>query len=610
MPGISFLYDLKGDLIQRESAILRALGSMIHTKQYDLKILLREKTYLLAYTSYEEYPIISFENEESHIYLEGKIYDRENSLINKELSNLAEGIFRMGYKSQEQLSNWLLNVDGDFIVFILNKRSDEIAIINNTLGRLPLYYYKVKGRLILSREVQFISNLVDNEFDKMAIAQYLLFGYCLGKRTLLENTYRLEPATLMTINIKNSEIEIDRLYEFNFEMKKYSGINIHKNADELESSFYKACKNRTNSINKNILSMSGGLDSRSVGACLYKNNIPFYGVTCLDFNKTFNFDVKIAGQLADVFNIDWKVFPVPAPTGRDLLKLLRIKNGLNYLGMSFILAFFDKVKETYGSRVTWFTGDGGDKLLTDLRPSRSLKDLDDLVKYIISENKIFSLASVVDLVQVQEREITDELKDQLLSYPEKEWNKKYIHFVIYERVLKWLFEGEDRNRLYFWSVAPFYSIQFFIYAMNCPDEQKTDYGLYREFLLKLSPEAAAIDNANWKLPIISKRYKTKLLIRSILHSLPSTIRRNIKGVIKHTHSYDKRSNFINCLREQLSNCEYICNYLSNSAIQNIIKNCTKYSKQEMETLFTITSYIEKLKCRESTIEKYYDSDFI
>ena len=83
-----------------------------------------------------------------------------------------------------------------------------------------------------------------------------------------------------------------------------------------------------------------------------------------------------------------------------------------------------------------------------------------------------------------------ELRDHVSSYPERDFVQKYVHFVTCERIFKWLTEGEDRNRCFFWSATPYSSFEFFESAMRCPDEQKSYYGLYREFLLQLSPAGA------------------------------------------------------------------------------------------------------------------------
>ncbi len=270
MPGISFIYNFKG-IFKKECQILQSLRSMIHTEQYKQDILFYEKSYFLGCTRYEKYPVVFFENDEFCIYLEGQIYGKDHCEINTELNNLAKDIYYNRNNLKKRIYEWLLNTDGDFVIFILSKNSDEIYIINDVLGRLPLYYYKTNEEIIVSRELRFIANLIeDRQFDRMAIAQYLLFGFPMGKRTLFENISYLEPATLIRINLNSSDIKIDCVHQFNFDDKKYKGIDYKENVNNLAKLFSEGCINRTNYIDKKIVSLSGGLDSRAVAAALHK----------------------------------------------------------------------------------------------------------------------------------------------------------------------------------------------------------------------------------------------------------------------------------------------------------------------------------------------------
>lgn len=608
MPGMSFICELNGELRQKKSRILSSLTSILHTEQYKHEILFYENSYFLGCTRYETYPITYFESDVFSIYLEGKIYGKAYSVLHTELNDLARRISHNGKYVKEQVAQWLLGTDGDFVVFIFQKSSSEIFIINDALGRLPLYYYQTDRKLLVSRELRFVSDLVhDRRFDRMAVAQYLLFGYPLGRRTLLEDIFRLAPASLIRINLESSETNIDRVHQFNFEKKEHKGVTLEENADNLVRLFCEGCKSRTDAMDKNVVSLSGGLDSRAVAAGLHKKNTPFCGATFLDFNKTADADVKIAEQLANVFNVDWKVFQLGPPTGEEILELLKIKSGLSYFGTSFILPFFRRIRGTYGCRMIYFTGDGGDKVLPDLRPSPRPPNLDALIHYIINRNHLFSLDDTAALTKMDKREIISELKRHLMTYPEKDLRQKYVHFLIYERGFKWLFEGEDRNRFYFWSVAPFYAIQFFHYAMHCPDPMKTRYRLYGRFLLKLSSRASAVDNANWKLPITSNKYKWRLFASDIYSKLPSNFRRRVKSKLgRAIKGYESHSNSMNCFLEQIENCQSISNYLS---ITEIKKMMNDISRKKFDNLFTITSAIEKFECEGSTLEKYCKSDF-
>jgi asparagine synthase (glutamine-hydrolysing) len=491
---------------------------------------------------------------------------------------------------------------------MLDKRLNRIFFINDALGRLPLYYYRVDSQVLISREVRFITSfLKDVEFDRMALAQYLLFRYQLGERTLIKNIHRLKPATLMQIDADTGHMEMSTIFQFNFDDDKYAKVRIKENGDNLVSLFNDACKNRaaTGRDYTNILGLSGGLDSRAVGASFKNHQVPFCGATLLDYNKHFALDAKIAELVACELNIDWRLFNLNAPKGKDLSKLLLMKNGLNYLGMSFIFDFFKKIKHAFGDKIVYHTGDGGQVLKPELRAaSKKLRSLEESVEYLISKNKLFSPSVVAQLTDLPEKELIEEIRTLFLSYPEKQWNNKYRHFMIYEVDVNHNFEGEDRNRYFSWTSTPFYSIPFFQYAMNCPDKQVAKYSLYRAFLVKLSPTLAEIDYDRWMMPITSK----KINLIFLYHKIPQGVKMSIRSIFKSPLTgYNDQASIVKCFREQLANCETINDYFEKSALLKIMTNC---SMHQFDFLFTLASSIEEFTCKRSTIEHHREAVFI
>lgn len=617
MPGISFICNFVEPLEQKEAMIMKALDSLLHDERYKRETLQKEKSFLLACTRYKEYPITSFENDEYSIHLEGPLYGKNDASLNLELNNLARLIFQTEAKTTEPITNWLLNTDGDFVVFIWHKKSNQIAIVNDTLGRLPLYYYqKSSEELLVSRELRFITNLIsDKRFDRMAIAQHLLFGFPLGKRTLLEKVHRLEPASLLRLDVDRKLAEVTNLHYRNFDIMEHAHNSLKRNASEAASLFVEGCKKRSNPNGKNVVSLSGGLDSRGVAAGFYKARIPFSAVTFLDFDESYKSDIEIARQVASLLKVDWQVFHLDALKGKHFLKLLRTKSGLNDLSMSYAFSFCEKVIQTFGSGIWDFHGEGNHVLLHDhLRPPIYLRSVDDLVNYFTS-TPYLSLRTIANLTALREHEIIDELRDRFSTYPERDPNKQFAHFRLYEKYFKSNFEGEDRDRLYFWITSPCYYNRFFDYVINCPDVQKQRDAFYREFIVELSPEAAAIRRVG-RSPIISQKTRIEdflgsvpLIILRRLPQLANTARRLRKlGIDRNPYQPD--SMFMICIREQKNNCRIINEYLSDPVLEDVIENCDRYDRAAIQRLFAVTSLIEDLEGCASTIEKYYETDFV
>ena len=444
--------------------------------------------------------------------------------------------------ASDRLLQWTSNTDGDFIVFMFDKEFNKIAIVSDPLGLLPLYIYHQNNCLVVSREIRLIINLIGKkDINKAALAEYLLFGYTLGQNTLLKNIYRIKPASLLKVNLNNFELNYLTYDFFNFDNNNhYYGQSIEENVNELASLFIEACKNRGGFEGyTNLLSLSGGLDSRLVAAGLEINKIPFQGITFLSHNKTESLDAIIAEQVANFFDINWKLFQLSPTKGKYFLQLLKMKSGLNYLGMSFILPFFEKIIEEYGKNIIYFTGDMTLGLLNNL-PSKKLKTIDDLMSYILYKNPIFSLEDVASLLNLNKIEILDILRNHLVNYPENNLMQKYLHFKIYDKTFNWLSEGMDRNRYYFWLATPLLSPKVFKYCINCPEEQKSYFRLYRDFLLKLSPKSAIFNYANYNLPVTSNTFIIKEFLSSFYNDKFPTAIKNLtrKYLLKHWSLYE------------------------------------------------------------------------
>jgi len=623
MPGLSLKFDVSKVRKKAESCtddlFFKALNSTIYDSRYKVEILLKDYPYTIGCTKYPGYPIKILQDNNYWICIEGRLYNKEGSLLQKEINDLMNCIFDSNSdkdRHKKTIVDWLLETDGEFIIYALNKVTKDFAIVNDVLGRLPLYYHKKKEELMVSREAHLLSELIhhyqDNpsKFDKMGIAQYLLFCHTFGKRTILSNMYRLEPASILRIYNINSEVKIDNLFCFNFEEKKYYNESIEKSVGRLVSLFSEACKSRTNYNGRNLISLSGGFDSRAVAASFDKIKIRGDAVTFYRRWQTAVIgstpETQVAQEIANLFGLGWQNSPAE-PKGSHLLSLLKIKSGLSPLSYSHLLAFLEVQKNNHRpSETTIFTGHGGDMIFANIKPRGRKKygaSLDRLVRGIIQERGYLSLSDVAALVRSDEDQIINEIKNVLSLYPEKYSSYKYIHYLFYETTFKVDHEAEDIHRYYFWSVSPFYSIPFFDYAINCVGKNKSPGDLYREFLFELSPSVAEIKNSNWGCSILSNRYKLLQFLQSFNYRHPK-LKKIIRRITKKTQ-VAKDDPRIRAIRGQINNCNDISDILSFNRIEEILKNHSGYTRVGIDNLFTITSLIERISCDNSSIQRYY-----
>lgn len=605
MPGINFYYAFPTIASAKRKVVLN-YGSQCDDTNFVHRVLIDDKHALLTCTAYEGYPFLSFETDEFKIFLEGYIYSENNGSVRAALIMLAENLMKgQDLIARERIRSWLLEADGEFIVLIYHKLTGVACLLTDALGRLPLYYARDEQSIVISRKLDFVVVAHErNTFNRMGIAQYLMFGYSLGDKTLVQGVYALDPGSAITIDPRSSQIEIQRVHTFCFSEKLHSGKSLETNATELVDLLAKACLSRVSSRSCNVISLSGGLDSRTIAASICNTGTRLSATTMLDVDGVFTEDANIAKQIARVLDIDWQLYKLPVARGKDSYRLLLMKTGQNYLAVNWMVTYLDALRSTHGSGMTYITGDGGDKVLVDLRPTKSLQSLEELVEFIVTQHQGIPLEDVSRITGVSECDIMNGIREHVSSYPEPDFANKLVHFVIFERGRRWLFEGEDRNRNFFWHLAPFYGTQFFRYAMNCPDEQKANHKLYRELLVRLSPQVANIPNNHWGFPVTSKIYHWTVFTQYLRNMIPRRVKRVLKRRLPQ-NSVSRRL-YKDCLLKQVASCDAIKEYL---VLPEVIGQLDRCMRREAQTLLTVTSTLELLVSGKSTIREYWENPF-
>jgi asparagine synthase (glutamine-hydrolysing) len=609
MPGISFAYAADGSLADDNQRILSSLDSLLHFPWYRREILSATPSYVLACTRYNEYPISSFETDKVRIWVEGHLYGKSAADLKSELIEVAMLAFEDPSDARGRLGKWLIRTNGDFVVFILNKDSEEILALTDALGHLPLYYCERDGLFLLSREMRFITNLLDSfRIDRVALTQYLLFSYPLGQRSYLDNVFRLGANSLVQVGLKSGTVRSFKIRDLNFEEKQHADRDLDTNARKLIEILTEECKAVTRSCagGANVLGLSGGLDSRIVMLGMRKAALPFVAATRHDSGAASARDAEVARDLASLYRLDWQLFKLQPATFKDALKLLHMKNGLNYLGMSFILSFLERMRESYGPNMTYWTGDTGLVVRREL-PAERLRTYDDLLDRILREHHVFDLRDVAGLLRTNVKAIRDELKSILEAYPEESLGQKFVHFVMHGRTMNWHYEGMDRNRCYFWLSAPLEFTPFFNYAMNCPDTQKSDYKLYRAILEQMSPESCRVTYAQTGLAPASFLFPLLLKFNSVIQKMPPDVRSRIKTLLlRNRQDTSPRSLITECIKQQVSESPVLREFFSRTYTENLLNRSTASQKY---VLLTVTSVIEDFTSSKTCFEDYQEQDF-
>ncbi|MFO7525182.1 MAG: asparagine synthase-related protein [Ignavibacteriaceae bacterium] len=603
MPGLSLVLNVNSEIDYSE--VRSILSIQNYLDGYTSRNIITENNLFIGCNVYPDYPLHTFSNEDLVIIIEGKVYNKNESELSNELISLSNQIQKNG--SINSINPWLQNADGDFIIIIYNKKSKTFYLFNDIFGRLPLYYKLTEGGIIVSRYLNFINNInPKTDFDKIAISQFLMFGYILNNRTIYNEINHLRPATL--IKYQNNKVTLESVFKFNFQQRKYINRDLDENLSNLEELFSISCKNRFLNNKPNIVTLSGGLDSRLVASCMYKNKIPFSTVTFRHKDGSVIRDEQIAIELSKMFGVEHRTLEINPPTGDDVITLLKIKEGMNSLFTSYLLPFYHQVKSIYGNEINFITGDNGDKLIFTLdKPVKSFNSSDELAHYIYTEHALLEAEKIQEFTGIEKNTILEEIKNLLDTFQEDNLWQKYVHFKIMERPHKFAFQGEDRHRHFFWSISPFWSFPFYNYIMNCSDISKKQHKLYAGLIKRFSSEAIQLPYSNFKSSVNSLKGKIGLsMLYHIYPRIPKSIKIKFKvGFLGWNPKVKPDSLLVKCIKEQYAHSDKISDYLRLSDHEELkmIRKATLFN------ILTVTSSIENYQTGKSSLFNYLKNEF-
>ncbi|SFS51935.1 asparagine synthase-related protein [Halostagnicola kamekurae] len=576
MPGIT----VADEPIDR-GAVDDALGSVCFTDRYDSHYVIDDEG-IVAHSGYDEYPIEVFDTDAYTIVLEGHLYGTDD--VETTVTEAAELV--AGARTEE-LSEWVGERDGDFLLVVVDQDDGETWAINDAFGRLPTYRATVGGTTILTRELKVVRELAGQigdglEPDSLALGQMLLFGYPLGTRTLFEGVEQLPPGSVLELESDTA----DSIHEFQFDEHANEHRSVEENARRLRDRFVDACQNRASVTGETVVSLSGGLDSRAVIAGYTHADGELLAATSARTNGGNAAEVDVARQVANALEVPWQSY-VADRTDRHRELLLEMSQGMNNLGMSLGLNFAEQVAADHPD-ATFVTGDGGDKAIPDLTPSKDVDSMDELVELVVDGQQVFSLEEVTDIVDVDPARLVSSVRSRLLSYPESTLEGRYVHFLVRERGINWLNHGEDRTRYYTWSTTPFYALPFFEEAMACPPAQKDGTKLYREFLAQLSPATLEIDYVDFGAPIDSLTYRVKRFGYDWLSEHPG-LKDRVFGLLGQGESGADSPPM--ALAEATSDPSDFREHFSSEAVQRVTWSGGRYTATQQYFLLTLIAAV-------------------
>ena len=422
------------------------------------------------------------------VCVEGMIYNLE---VKEELPKLLEFVKS---NNEREIATMIADWDGEFVLIVIDKEENRCLVINDSWGRLPVYYWSSDGQFIITRNISYITQNVELEYDSEVLGMSILLGLTLGQDTMWKKVLKLPPHSIMTYNLDENKPSGGSFFDLN----TVSGDHhLDELKDEIKDVFEESLKSRLDKMENPTLSLSGGLDSRLIATAIkdIDSKVPF--ITYNRTNGVDKLDYISSKQIIDQLGTkdQHEVIEIGKTKLEDADELLAFKQGLNYLSMSYVLPYYKLHKER---NISTITGDGGGKWFVDLYPLKNLSSMKSLIGYILRYNAFCSIETAATMANINPSVLKEKLIKTLKEYPFASYNDKYTFFLIREAGINWALEGEDRNRQYTWSSTPYYNPKLIRLCLAMPQRSK-EYGMLYKYLYKQFPgNVENVSNPNWK----------------------------------------------------------------------------------------------------------------
>ncbi|MEW5925821.1 MAG: hypothetical protein AB1746_17710, partial [Candidatus Zixiibacteriota bacterium] len=543
MPGLSLI--AKTEPLGQKAADSFLL--LKHLPKFNIDSIISNRNIAAAFVGYDGYPKICFDDPDKFILVEGMIYNFGDDIIKSSLIGIA-GKFRENDSYQENIRRFMADADGDYLVFIYLKKESRLLLFNDRWGRLPFYYSFSDKMLVLSREVKFILEWVPRlQYNVHAMAQFLTLEYIPGDSTFFKEIYRLAPASVIEADITDTVINASvspRIIPVSFKHME-TGLKRYQAAEKYLELFRQSLKWRVDKLSeKNIpivTDLSGGYDTRAVFAGLCEIGADF--TACSDRLITGD-ETGTARRLAELYGKDICVMAAEHPIDNidEMARLLYITDGLVNALIDTSCYYDDLERENkIPGPFANFKGMGGEFIRWVYMPKKGYHHLADA---IIDDgyNHYMEISQACSLLGLKKDDLRDNLKSEIDHYNEPDPTGQTRH-LFFDYNNKTVNTGEDRNRLFCWTVAPLWGNHLFSFASEMIPPRYIDYDFFALFLELLSLKSI-------RIPI----YGSGVRFDSVVSRVLFRNRMNIKRTIRDNKYLFKTARWI---RERIRPKRYI-----------------------------------------------------
>ena len=434
----------------------------------------------------EKQPVFN-EDKSICILMDGKIFDYKGS------ENNLEFCLRL---YEEQGENFIKNINGHFIIFIYNFKKNKLLIFTDRLGFLPHYYAQVNDKLLVAPECKAIlqDSACKKQIDLHGVADMFAFSKIFGNKTCFKNIQVLPAGSILAY--QNNNLSIRKYWDLNYQpdYKTKEGVFVEK----MVYVFKKFIKSRTQDNYKYGVSLSGGLDSRTVLAAIPTEKK--HDVINFSFGPEKCDEVRAARKISAIQNMNFKHFEVPPEMIlKNAEQVASITEFMNYAGVGYILPIHRTIAKNADIVLDGFAmglSIGGNRL-------EKFHHINNETQFIreLYQSRMFSDQNFKDLFQEKYyKKIKPlpfmSLKHDIENLQDTSFPNKIDHFIITTHARRFLMQGLVLLRSAIEYIPPLADNDLIDLITKIPPEFRRNHNMHRKFFIKLAPELAKIPYCN------------------------------------------------------------------------------------------------------------------
>lgn len=246
---------------------------------------------------------------DSALVLDGEIYNAEAVLTSLPASSgKTNGMTQAEILLQGYLDHgtkFFSKIDGKFSAAIWDNRKKQMLLVNDCFGMKPLYYTHSGNWFGFASEIKtlLLCQNVSSSIDVRGLSQFFSFGHYWNNETSYESIKALPGGSVITFDTEQNIVRKDRYFQF--ESSQNQSASGESGIELITSAFKSAVDCRSLNTDHLGISLSGGLDARTILGSLNLSQVQPTSI-CLGIEGSL--DHRSSSQLASLAGSDYHAY--------------------------------------------------------------------------------------------------------------------------------------------------------------------------------------------------------------------------------------------------------------------------------------------------------------